>query len=186
LLEPHPSHAERCKTVNLFQRVSRVEYFEKRAQGAQDDKVLRGHCSHGQVHPNTVCTSSRSRHPPNNVDFAGLKIARVMVSWRLLPRFQRKAQEVRQMCVQCWGSCNQILTLLVCGAERVKLKLQRRSQEVKDARNVEHLLREAAGSQHSQPGREAMWAATSKVIGARAAHTLKGPHPASLGHEFWT
>jgi hypothetical protein len=40
---------------------------------------------------------------------------------------------------------------------RMKLKMQWRPQEVKDARNMENMPIKAAGSEQSQPKREAMW-----------------------------
>jgi hypothetical protein len=43
-------------------------------------------------------------------------------------------------------------------------KLQWRSWDVRDARNMECLQRKATGSWHSWPKREAIWEATSKAI----------------------
>jgi hypothetical protein len=48
---------------------------------------------------------------------------------------------------------------------RVKPKMQWRSQEVGDVRNVDHLLRKAVSSEWSQSKTEAMWATASKATG---------------------
>jgi hypothetical protein len=54
---------------------------------------------------------------------------------------------------------------MMCVPTRVKPKLEWRPQEVRDDRNVKHLLRKAAGSRWSQPKREAIYVSTSKAIG---------------------
>jgi hypothetical protein len=49
-------------------------------------------------------------------------------------------------------------------AVRVKPKLQWKSQDIRDARNVEWLLRKAVGNKWSQPER-GTWATNGKAIG---------------------
>jgi hypothetical protein len=56
---------------------------------------------------------------------------------------------------------------VMCEVVRAKPKTQWKSQEVRDARNIEYLPRKTVGSEHSQPKRkrEPMWVAVDNVIG---------------------
>jgi hypothetical protein len=66
---------------------------------------------------------------------------------------------------------------------RVKVNLQWRSQRVRDARNMEHLPRKAAGSEHNQPKRETMWAEVSKVRLSKHFSAHITPWTLDSGHE---
>lgn len=79
----------------------------------------------------------------NGDGFSGMCSARVVKSWKNSPRFQRKVQETR-LCVNAPQR-------VMHEAVRVNLKLQRRSQEVRDARKVEDLPRQTGHSEQSQP-----------------------------------
>jgi hypothetical protein len=50
-------------------------------------------------------------------------------------------------------------------AMRLELKLQRRFQDVGDARNLEHLTRKTAGNKWSQPKEEVLRTANSEGTG---------------------
>jgi hypothetical protein len=63
----------------------------------------------------------------------------------------------------------------MCKDVRVKPILQWRPKEVRDARNMDCLIRKASGHEWSQPRREALWAAISKAMGARLTHDTSCP-----------
>jgi hypothetical protein len=89
--------------------------------------------------------------------------ARVMGSWRLPLRFQRKAWEVRQYFAQS-ESLQEAPERVIHDAIKVKPKLQWKPQDISVARNVESLLKKAAGNEWSHPKREAMKAANSRAM----------------------
>lgn len=64
----------------------------------------------------------------------------------LPPRFQRKAWEVRQ-CMAGSEFLQAVHDSIINKMVRVKSKLQRRIRELRDARNVEYLLRKVLGSE---------------------------------------
>lgn len=64
----------------------------------------------------------------------------------------------------------------------MKVKVLWKSQEAGGARNVDHLLSKAMGSEQRQPEREAIWVAANKSIGDRrpklfGAYILPEPAP---------
>jgi hypothetical protein len=84
--------------------------------------------------------NDRLWHHPYVASFAIMKNARVMGSWRLLSKLQRKACGTKH-CVVKSESLQEASDRARCRIVRVKQKLKWRG-----ARNAEHLPREALGS----------------------------------------
>lgn len=97
------------------------------------------------------------------VGFAGMQNERVMDSWRLPPRFHRKAWETRQ-CEAGSESLQAVPDRVMCRVLRVKLKLQWKPQKIQNAKNMEHLPTEASGSMCSQPERLACGLKPAKLL----------------------
>jgi hypothetical protein len=89
--------------------------------------------------------------PSCDASFVDMQNSRAVGSQRLLPRFQRKDWDARQRVVR-----SEFLQVTPerAGHEamRVKPKLHWGPQEVRNARNVEHLLRKITGRSRASPG----------------------------------
>jgi hypothetical protein len=83
----------------------------------------------------------RTWYHPCNASFAGMQNTRVVGSWRHAITFQRTAWNARP-CVIGFKSLKAVPEIAMCEAMRV----QWRPQDIRDARNVEHLLRKASGT----------------------------------------
>lgn len=55
----------------------------------------------------------------------------------------------------------------------MKPKVEWRPQQVRDAMNVEHLLRKVIGNEGSESKRDVIWATTSKAMGAGCPSPLE-------------
>jgi hypothetical protein len=159
------SETEKCKFVSkTFQ--GRVLWKEspcspRTRQLAHNSKHSFG-ISVTQAGPGTACAGVRPWHCPLHAGFVVIQNERIMGSLRLPLRFKGKP----------WGQAT-------CGSQNSfsqplsgqelwggSCRQQWRLQEVRDAQNVESLLRAAIGSEQGQLQRVAMRAAASQTTAA--------------------
>jgi hypothetical protein len=99
--------------------------------------------------------------------------------------FQRKLWKARQ-CVAEFEYVGGAPKRVMHEAVKVKSKTQWRPQEVRDARNMEHLLRKVSGHEQSQPRREAKRVTFITAIGLEllkpvGAHIMP-PYALDIGY----
>jgi hypothetical protein len=130
-------------------------------------QVLRGCCVHVQQSLTMPGAGSRPWHHPVDAGLSHTQSARVVESWRFLPRFQRKPWGTRRLW-QGEDLCRLLPRGNVWWCEWAKL--QWGPQGAGDARNMEHLLKKARGNEGSQPKRQATWTANWETIGVGLPH----------------
>lgn len=94
---------------------------------------------------NIAQDGDKSCNFPHGASSVEIQDARNRVSWRLSPISQWKAWEARQYVAgleSLWAASERAMH----GTVRLKPKLQWKSQELKDARNMNHVLRKALGN----------------------------------------
>jgi hypothetical protein len=116
-------------------------------------------------------------------DFAG----RMQEMWVTETSTEISKQSLRgQAVVECLVSLKVVPERVIDESVRVKLKLQWRPKEVRDACNVENLSKKVTGREQSHSKREAAWATASKAISTPQVLWSSYPIPCALDAGYGT